>query len=161
MKKIKSLLGPSSPASVKRIICTLCTNRQPFGYLRFHSMIEKNAQKKGRPHLNIFAWQKCSNIFLNIFCHFPGCIWFQPMCASSPPPSTEKSIPQHGLLPSFISGIPITRRVLTLSSNCEGEYLFLLIACLIPANTCCMPRPVPHVRGVVFCRAAACWSKRE
>ncbi len=42
-----------------------------------------------------------------------------------PPPSAEKSIPQHGLLPLFISGIPITRRVLTLSSNCEGEYLEL------------------------------------
>ncbi len=40
------------------------------------------------------------------------------MCASFPPPSADKSIPQHGLLPLFISGIPITSRLLTVSYNC-------------------------------------------
>jgi hypothetical protein len=40
------------------------------------------------------------------------------MCASFPPPSADKFIPQHGLLPLFISGIPITSRLLTVSSNC-------------------------------------------
>ncbi len=119
--------------------------------ISFHNW--KNVQKNVHPHLNIFAWQKSSNIFLNIFCHFHGCIWFQPMCSSFCPPSTEKSIPQHGLLPLFISGIPITRRVLTLSSNCEGKYLepfFLWWLILILANTCCMPWHVPHAHGIVF-----------
>jgi hypothetical protein len=41
------------------------------------------------------------------------------MCASFPPPSADKSIPQHGLLPLFISGIPITSQLLTISSNCR------------------------------------------
>jgi hypothetical protein len=35
-----------------------------------------------------------------------------------PPPSPDESIPQHGLLPLFISGIPITNQLLTVSSNC-------------------------------------------
>ncbi len=37
---------------------------------------------------------------------------------ASPPPSSDKSIPQHGLLPLFISGIPMTSWLLTVSSNC-------------------------------------------
>ncbi len=40
------------------------------------------------------------------------------MYTSFPPPSGDKSIPQHRLLPLFISGIPITSRLLTISSNC-------------------------------------------
>jgi hypothetical protein len=35
-----------------------------------------------------------------------------------PPPSADKSIPQHELLPLFISSILITSRLLTISSNC-------------------------------------------
>jgi hypothetical protein len=36
-----------------------------------------------------------------------------------PPPLPDKSIPQHGLFPLFISGIPITSQSLTVSSNCR------------------------------------------
>ncbi len=39
------------------------------------------------------------------------------MCASFPPPLADISIPQHGLLPLFISSIPITSWLLTISSN--------------------------------------------
>jgi hypothetical protein len=35
-----------------------------------------------------------------------------------PPPLADKSIPQHGLLPLFISSIPNTSQLLTISSNC-------------------------------------------
>jgi hypothetical protein len=35
-----------------------------------------------------------------------------------PPPLPDKSIPQHGLLPLFISGIPFTSKLLAVSSNC-------------------------------------------
>jgi hypothetical protein len=62
-----------------------CMNIVPPGnLLGICNLIKKNVQKNVRPHLNIFAWQKCSNIFLNIFCLFAGYIWFQPMCASFP-----------------------------------------------------------------------------
>jgi hypothetical protein len=55
--------------------------------------------------------------FLTFFAFLLG-IRFQPMCARFPPHSADKSIPQHGLLLLFISGIPITSRSLTVSSNC-------------------------------------------
>jgi hypothetical protein len=35
-----------------------------------------------------------------------------------PPSLADESIPQHGFLPLFISSIPITSRLLTISSNC-------------------------------------------
>jgi hypothetical protein len=57
--------------------------------------------------------------FSEHFCLFAGYIRFQPMCASFPPhPPADKSITQHGLLPFFISSIPITSRSLTISANC-------------------------------------------
>ena len=96
------------------------------------------------------------------------------MCASFPLPSAEKSIPQHGLLPLFISGIPITRRVLTLSSNCEGEYLELFSSdgsfdfgkykLYAAARSSCARRSILPRRGVgvggSLAVAVAAWRQR-
>jgi hypothetical protein len=68
--------------------------------------------------IRTFLHDKNVQTFLWTFFAFLLGIFDSNLCApASPPPLPDKSIPQHGLLPIFISGIHITSRLLTLSSN--------------------------------------------
>jgi hypothetical protein len=90
----------------------------PGNLLGICDLIEKMLKKCSSPSEH-FCMIKMFKHFSEHFLHFAGYIRFQPMCASFPPPPLpDKSIPQHGLLPLFISGIPITSKLLTVSSNC-------------------------------------------